>query len=64
LRTYKYEYNWYILTDGYYVPDCAYNGEKEDGAQMIKEEPIGHEITGIQDDGWEHVEEEGSGRKW
>ena len=31
---------------------------------MIKEEPIGHEITGIQDDGWEHVEEEGSGRKW
>ena len=31
---------------------------------MIKEESIGHEIASIQDDGWEHVEEEYVGCQW
>ncbi len=31
---------------------------------MIEKESIGHEIAGIQDDGWEHVEEEYVGCQW
>ena len=52
-----------LATDGDGVPDGADDGEEEDGAQVVEEEPVGHEVAGVQDDGRQHVEEERLGRQ-
>ena len=40
------------------------HGEEENGAEMVEKEPIGHEITGVQYDGWQHTKEEDGRRQW
>ena len=50
-------------TNGDGVPQGADNGEEENGAQMVEKGSIGHEIAGVEDDGRQHVEEEGVGRQ-
>ena len=30
---------------------------------MIEKESVGHKVTGIENNGWQHVEEESSGRQ-
>jgi len=34
-------------------------GEENNCSKMVDKEPIGHEVTGIQYDGWQHTEEDG-----
>ena len=45
-------------SDGQHVPDGADDGHEEDGAQVIEEETVGHEVTGVQNDGRQHEEKE------
>ena len=45
-------------TDGAGVPDGSNDGKEENGAQVIKKQPVGHEISSVQDDGRKHVKEE------
>ena len=53
-----------LFTYGYRVPNGTENGKQQDGTEMIEKESIGHEITGIEDNGWQHVEEESRRRQW
>lgn len=39
------------------------DGEQEYRPEMIEEQPIGHEVAGVQDDGRQHVQEERVGRQ-
>ena len=48
-------------TDGAGVPDGSNDGKEENGAQVIKKQPVGHEISSVQDDGRQHVQEEDVG---
>ena len=45
-------------TDSEGVENGSDNGEQENGSQVIEKETIGHEVPGIEDDRWEHAEEE------
>ena len=47
------------LTDGESVEYGAHNGEHDDGAKVVEEEPIRHEVSGVEDDRRHQVEEEG-----
>lgn len=49
--------------DGQRVEDGADHGEQQDRAQVVEEEPVGHEVAGVQDDGRQHVQEEDVGRQ-
>lgn len=46
------------LTNGERVEDGAYHGEQQDSAQMVEEQPVRHEVPGIQNNRWKHVQEE------
>ena len=46
------------LTDGHHVEDGADDRHEEDGAEVVEEEPVGHEVAGVQDDGRQHEQEE------
>jgi hypothetical protein len=46
------------------VEYCPGHGEEENCAEMVEKEPIGHKITGIQNDGRQHTEEEDGRRQW
>lgn len=37
------------------------DGEQQYRSEMIEEQPIGHEVAGIQDDGRQHVQKKGIG---
>lgn len=39
------------------------DGEQEYRPEMVEEQPIGHEVAGVQDDGRQHVQEERVGRQ-
>ena len=45
-------------TDGHAVPDGSDDREDEDGAEMVEEQAVRHEVAGVQDDGRQHVDEE------
>ena len=49
------------LTDGEHVEDGADHGHQEDGAQLVEEKPVGHEVAGLPDNGWQEEEEEDVG---
>ena len=48
-----------LLTDGQHVEDGSYHGHEEDCAQVVEEQPVGHEVARVQDDRGQHEEEEG-----
>ena len=50
-----------LLTDGDHIEDCSHHCHQEDGAEMIKKQSVWHEVTGIQDDGRQHEQEEDVG---
>ena len=45
------------LTNGEHVEDGADDGHEQDGAKLVKEEPVWHEVAGLPDD-WRQEEEE------
>ena len=47
-----------MLTNRHCVEDGAGNCHEEDGAEMVKEESVGHEVSGIKDDRGKHEKEE------
>ena len=47
--------------DSEHVEDGADDGHGEDGAQVVEEEPVGHEVARVQDDRRQHEEEEDIG---
>jgi len=51
------------LTNGGDVEDGANDGEEQDGAEVVEEQPVGHEVAGVQDDRRQHVQEEGVRRQ-
>ena len=46
------------FTDGHHVEDGPDNGHEEDGAEVVEEEPVRHEVARVQDDRRQHVQEE------
>lgn len=40
------------------------DGEEEYRPQVVEEQPVGHKVTGVQDNGRQHVQEEGVRREW
>lgn len=51
--------NALIITYGNRIPNCPNNSEKENSAQVVEKESIGHKITGVKNDGRQHVKKEG-----
>jgi hypothetical protein len=54
-----------VLTNGERVEDGSNNSEQKDGTQVIEEQAVRHEVTGIQYDRRQHVQEKcigGEGR--
>ena len=47
-----------LLTDGKCVEDGSNNSEQKNGAQVVEEESVRHEVAGIQYNWREHVQEE------
>ena len=47
-----------LLTDGKCVEDGSNNSEQKNGAQVVEEKSVRHEVTGIQYNWREHVQEE------
>lgn len=43
------------------VPQRSHHGVPQHRAHVLKERAGGHEVAAVQDDGWEHVEEEDVG---
>lgn len=43
------------------VPQTSHHGVPQHRAGVFEERPRGHEVAGVEDDGWEHVEEEDVG---
>ena len=50
-----------LLTDGEHVEDGADDGHEEDRAKLVEEEPVGHEVARLADDGRQQEEEEDVG---
>lgn len=42
------------------IPECAHHSVSEDGTQVVKEQPTGHEIAWVQNDRRQQEEEEGA----
>lgn len=43
------------------VPQSSHHGVPQHRAGVLEERPGGHEVAAVEDDGWEHVEEEDVG---
>ena len=52
------EHSPVLLTDGKCVEDGSNNSEQKNGAQVVEEESVRHEVAGIQYNWREHVQEE------
>ena len=54
-----------LLTDGNCVEDGSNNSEQKNGAQVVEEKSVWHEVAGIQYNWREHVQEERvGGQEW
>ena len=47
-----------LLANGDHVKNSPHHGHKEDGAELVKKQSVGHEVTGFTDDGGKEEEEE------
>ena len=41
------------------VEEGVDDGEEKDGADVVEEGPVGHEVAGLEDDRWQEEQEEG-----
>ena len=47
-----------LLANSDHVKDGPHHGHQEDGAELVKKQPVGHEVTSLTNDGGEEEEEE------
>jgi len=44
-----------VRTNGQGVPNCADESEKDDRVQVLKQLPVWHKKSCIEDDGWQQI---------